>query len=340
MIGCISNPPYNIRWEPEPFAIMDKRFSDFDVPPSSNANFAFILTALDYADRCALILPQSVLIGGTQEEERIRAALVEKNYIDAVISCPEKMFEATDIAVCILVLDKHKTTATVEFVDMRKRAETEVREQRGQYGSVSHTNRVYKKNVNVFTHEAMTDALKCIAERQTIAEYCKCATIEDIKANGYVLAPSRYIELKDEESKHREHADIIADINRIIREKNACKLTINESLAKNLGLDVEVFKAAAGEYPGNDMLEAIGAGRIERCNYFTTSKSKNEFKFENTSKDMVSSVLILILNSWKQHIYYLNNEENRYLAELRDALLPDLMTGKLIIPGGDEDGKQ
>ena len=34
-----------------------------------------------------------------------------------------------------------------------------------------------------------------------------------------------------------------------------------------------------------------------------------------------------------------NNEENRYLAELKDALLLDLMTGKLIIPGGDEDGK-
>ena len=59
------------------------------------------------------------------------------------------------------------------------------------------------------------------------------------------------------------------------------------------------------------MLEAIGAGRIERCNYFQTSKAKNEFKFENTSKDIVSSVLILILNGWKQHIYYVNNEANR-----------------------------
>ena len=28
-------------------------------------------------------------------------------------------------------------------------------------------------------------------------------------------------------------------------------------------------------------------------------------------------------------IYHLNNEENRYLAELRDKLLPDLMNGKI-----------
>jgi hypothetical protein len=31
---------------------------------------------------------------------------------------------------------------------------------------------------------------------------------------------------------------------------------------------------------------------------------------------------------WKQHIMYLNNEENSILAEFRDALLPDLMKGK------------
>lgn len=32
-------------------------------------------------------------------------------------------------------------------------------------------------------------------------------------------------------------------------------------------------------------------------------------------------------------IYHLNNEENRYLAELKDKLLPDLMSGKIKIEG-------
>lgn len=60
-----------------------------------------------------------------------------------------------------------------------------------------------------------------------------------------------------------------------------------------------------------------------------TSKKKNEIRFENNSKDILSSILVLILNNWKQHIFYLNQEENRYLAELRDALLPELMSGKI-----------
>ena len=32
------------------------------------------------------------------------------------------------------------------------------------------------------------------------------------------------------------------DINRIITEKNTCKLTINETIAKSLGFDIELFK--------------------------------------------------------------------------------------------------
>ena len=79
----------------------------------------------------------------------------------------------------------------------------------------------------------------------------------------------------------------------------------------------------------NDLLKQLGAKPLAKQNYFTVSKNKNEIKFENNSKDILSSVLMMILRTWRQHIYYLNNEENRYLAELRDALLPDIMSGKI-----------
>ena len=71
---------------------------------------------------------------------------------------------------------------------------------------------------------------------------------------------------------------------------------------------------------------------VVKDDYFRATKNKNEVKFENNNKDDVSSIFMMIFNTWKQHIYYLNNVENRYLAELRDALLPDLMSGKIEIP--------
>ncbi|MBR4694841.1 MAG: N-6 DNA methylase [Selenomonadaceae bacterium] len=43
--ACISNPPYNIPWEPpqdDGLFASDERFSFCDMPPKGNANFAFI----------------------------------------------------------------------------------------------------------------------------------------------------------------------------------------------------------------------------------------------------------------------------------------------------------
>ena len=79
------------------------------------------------------------------------------------------------------------------------------------------------------------------------------------------------------------------------------------------------------------MLKKLGIEEISNDSYVKFTKNKNEFKFENMSKNTVSSVLIMIMSMWKQHIYYLNNEENRYLIELRDALLPKLMSGEIEI---------
>ena len=74
---------------------------------------------------------------------------------------------------------------------------------------------------------------------------------------------------------------------------------------------------------------------IEKENYITLSKNKNEIRFENNSKEQVSEILMLIMNNWKMMMYHLNNEENRYLVELRDKLLPDLMSGKINLDGGE-----
>ena len=131
--------------------------------------------------------------------------------------------------------------------------------------------------------------------------------------------------------EHRSYADIVNDINRITREKNACKLTINESLARGLGFDIELYKAATKDVGLNELLVKLGAEKLDRQNYFVTSKKKKEIKFENGSEEILSSILIMALQNWKQHIYYLNQEENRYLSELRDALLTELMSGKVEI---------
>ena len=233
-----------------------------------------------------------------------------------------------------LVFSKHKTTTNIELIDMRNTCSTEVREQRGQYGGNAHENRVYKKTVNVFTDDQMQRAVKAIEEHTNEKEFSVCASIEKVKEMKYRLHPSAYFEIDFNETQpHREYADIIDDLNRIIEEKNGLKLTMNESLAKAIGLyDIFLmFKQSEETNKSmNEMLKFTGK-MIEKENFISMTKNAGVLKFENGSKNKVSTILTSILQMWKQHIMYLNNEENRYLVELRDALLPDLMTGKLKI---------
>lgn len=145
MVSLISNPPYNMKWKLPPFAQIQPRFSDCELPPENNANFAFILTALDKIDgKAVFIMPNGILSTNNAQEKAIRQYLVEMNYIETVIACPNKMFESTDIPTCIIVLNKQKTTTRLTMINMQQTFEVEEREQRGQHGGASHEKRVYK----------------------------------------------------------------------------------------------------------------------------------------------------------------------------------------------------
>lgn len=329
MLTCISNPPYNMKWDVPVFAQTQERFNKCSVPPSSNANYAFILTALEKSDRAVFILPCGVLSTNNKDEKDIKKYLVKKNFIEAIIMCPDNMFEATSIPVCLLVLDKKKVTTTIEMINLKEQYEVEIREQNGQFGGNSHTKRTYKKDIKVFTDEIMDNAISCIKERKNIKGLCKSVQTEEIEKNDYILTPTRYIPLDENKVEYRSYKDIVNDLNRVIKEKNTCKLTINETLAKSIGFDLDLYKTNKYDDEFEKLIKKLSGSKIEKDDYFKTTKNKNEVKFENNSKESISSIFMIIFNIWKQHIYYLNNEENRYLAELRDKLLPELMNGNI-----------
>lgn len=336
---CISNPPFNMRWEIPVCANMQERFCMYGLPPESNANYAFVLTALSYADTVAMILPASILVSGNKKECEIVKRLIENNFIEAVISCPDRMFESTSIATCVIKLNKRKKHSNIEFIDMRDHSDSEQREQNGQFGGASHMRRTYIKTVNVFSDEQIQFILSAIQEQRNEVNKCVSVTIAKVKECGYMLNPSRYIGIKEAETDHRSYADIIRDLNHCIEMKNSCKLTINETIAKQLGFDVESFKSDK-ELGDEEFLQKISGVKLLKKNYITFTKNKNEVTFSNGSKELVSPVFMLLFNQWKQLIYMWNIEENRYLAELRDCLLPDLMLGKISVNDADTDTEQ
>src|SRR5690606_16475869 len=120
--AIVSNPPYSINWigSDDPTLINDDRFAPAGVlAPKSKADFAFVLHALSYLSargRAAIVCFPGIFYRGGAEQ-KIRKYLVDNNFVETVISVAPNLFFGTSIAVNILVLSKHKTDHTTQFID-------------------------------------------------------------------------------------------------------------------------------------------------------------------------------------------------------------------------------
>lgn len=328
----ISNPPFNIKWN-APIALeasTDNRFNKCELPPKSNANYAFILTCLEKAkNKAGLILPCGVLKSDNCEKE-IRKYLINNNLLEAVVIMPDKMFEVTSISTCILILNKQKKNNMVSFIDSRHNYSIEVREQNGQFGSKAHTNRTYTKEYKVLSTAQINRIILAVDNQEDEAEFCITVKNEKIAQMNYDFSPSTYIQFKEIEPSHRPYKDIIEDLNFITRQKNSCKLVINETLAKQFDIDINLFKQdkeSAEEIKKN--IKVLLGLDIATENHISFTKNKNEICIKTNDKEQLSFLFGGFIKMWKQNIQQLNLFENRYLIELRDAMLPELLSGKL-----------
>ena len=322
----ISNPPFNISWNAPKPLFADERFKDV-IPPASNANFAFAMTALsrmNKSGKAAFVFPCGVLTSKVEME--CRKYLVDNGFIQSVIELPNKMFECTDVATCICVFSTENKQ--VNMFNCRNKATQEKRMQNGQYGGASHTNRTYEKIFNVLPDELITSLCGGCEDAK---EFSIVASNEQIKENKYTLAPCRYIKIDLTEKPHRNLQEIVDNINYITRMQNSCKLVINETIAKKVGFDVETYKTEKQQSEETQkQMKALNLD-FEVSDYIQFTKNKNEFMFKCNDKEMLPDIFMHFLSIWKNQIALLNTMQNQYLIELRNAVLPDLMSGNLEI---------
>lgn len=310
----ISNPPFNLRGEHK---------GEFSL---KNMNYVFVLKMLERVKgKVAFILPKGVISSG--EEKEARKHLRENNRIRAVIANPESMFESTAIPTTVLFFDNSNE---ISFLNCKDFFTEEERKQKGE----DHTkNRVYTKVLKTYSDEQIKTILSCIEEKRDIVNFSKTVGNNEIQEENW--EPLRYVETKTEEKYSRSYKDILEDLQRVMIQKNENKLTINETWAKEIGF-LEVFENATKSDETtreiNKTIKEVLKLEIElpTQKYIRTTKSK-ELKIENMDKAEITSLMLMTLNTWRTMLHFLNNEENRYLTELRDKMLPDLMSGNLKI---------
>ncbi|GIG65161.1 N-6 DNA methylase [Phytomonospora endophytica] len=102
--AVMANPPFNAK---TPSGV-PARLWPFGIPPESNANFAWLQlawAALVEGARAAVVLPVSSLSAGLRDRE-IRATMLSRGAVEAVITLPAKLFATTGVPVAVWLLTK------------------------------------------------------------------------------------------------------------------------------------------------------------------------------------------------------------------------------------------
>ena len=221
----MANPPFNLSdWGADKLE-KDPRWK-FGLPPAGNANFAWMqhmIHHLSPTGRIGLVLANGALSSQTGGEGDIRQKIVESDLVEGIIALPSQLFYSTGIPVSLWFLSRHKEQpGKVLFIDARNMGTMVTRAVR----------------------ELMQDDILRIAETfdsyrngslEDEAGYCAVKTLEDIKAQDFILTPGRYVGIAEQEDDGEPFADkmqrLTSELSGLFTESHR----LEEEIKKQLG---------------------------------------------------------------------------------------------------------
>lgn len=249
----MANPPFNLKdWRGENELLTDARWSGYDVPPKSNANYAWILhmlSKLDITNGVAGFLLANGALNADGTEYEIRKKLLENDKVEAIMVLPRDMFYTTDISVTLWIMNNNKKARELNnrklrdrqnevlFVDLRRWDEN-IEQYVVEKGK--------KKKKTVLTDEQIGKIKELYHSWQTGVEYedvpelCKSATIDEIKKANYSLAPSKYVEFIDHDLEidyEKEMARIQTEMKEILTTEKKSQSALEEAF-RGIGYEI------------------------------------------------------------------------------------------------------
>lgn len=249
----LANPPFNLKdWRTTEQLTNDARWSGYEVPPVSNANYAWILhmiSRLEYNGTCAFLLANGAL-NADGDEYKIRKQLIENNKIEAIIVLPREMFYATDISVTLWLVGNHKKEKTVTRNDQKVKLRNRENEilfidartlgdgGNNDDGFVMLTEDDKKRIANTLFAWQSPEWKNTYKD---MPEFCYSATMEEIRQKDYTLTPSKYIEFVDHDLEidyEKEMSRIQNEMKTLLKEEKVSQEELKDAFG-GIGYGIE-----------------------------------------------------------------------------------------------------
>ena len=222
----LANPPFNQSDWGQPLLVNDPRWK-FGTPPSGNANYGWIehmLDKLSQKGRAAVVLANGSLSSNTANEGEIRKNILEADLVDCIVALPEKLFYTTGIPVCIWFFDRDKKNkGETLFIDARKLGTMVNRKLREL------TDEDIKTVVDVY------HAFKNNENYEDKQGFCKRASIDEIRANDYILTPGRYVGIEEVEEDEEPFEEKMDRLTKTLSEQFKKSKELEDEIRKQLG---------------------------------------------------------------------------------------------------------
>lgn len=239
----LANPPFNISdWGGD--RLRDDVRWQFGVPPAGNANYAWLQHIYHHlAPRgvAGVVLANGSMSSSQSGEGDIRQAMLEAargaGIVDCMVALPGQLFYSVQIPACLWILAKDRSNGFAQknklrdrrgqvlFIDARKmgvlvdRTRRELTDQ--EIRKIADTYHAWRGETNA-------------GKYSDIPGFCKSASLEEIRKNGHVLTPGRYVGAAAQEDDGEPFAEKMQRLSAQWREQRAEAARLDAAIEANL----------------------------------------------------------------------------------------------------------
>jgi len=230
----LANPPFNLKEWNDGSLNDDPRWK-YGLPPSSNANFAWLQHMIHHLapnGKIGMVLANGSMSSNQSGEGEIRKKIIEADLVDCMVAMPGQLFYSTQIPVCLwfLARDKENTgfrdrRGETLFIDARK------------MGTL--IDRVHRELTDedirriADTYHALRGKAAA-GGYEDVPGFCKSATLEDIRHHGHVLTPGRYVGAEEIEDDGEPFEEKMARLTATLREQTEQAEKLDQMIWANL----------------------------------------------------------------------------------------------------------